>query len=105
MSNRRADDIVYTLLANGSATGSAVAIKGGEYMFHAEGTVGGATLALQIQSPNGTWATITVFSNSPISTTALPYAQTGIDLPAGNVRIAITGGAPSAIYAYLTGLG
>ncbi|CAB5178483.1 hypothetical protein UFOVP158_4 [uncultured Caudovirales phage] len=102
---RRGDDNAYTLLSAGSATGSAVAIRGGEYSFHVEGTISGATASLQVQSPNGTWATVSVFSNSAVSATALPYAQTGIDLPAGSVRIALTGGTPSAIYAYLVGLG
>lgn len=105
MATRRADDNQYVLLSNGSANGNAVAIKGGEYMFQVEGTAGGATAALQIQTPNGTWAPVTVFSNSAVSTTTLPYAQTGVDLPAGNVRIALTGGTPTGIYAYLIGLG
>jgi hypothetical protein len=54
MTVRRSDDIQYTLLANGSATGSAVPIKGGEYIFQVEGTAGGATFALQMLSPNNT---------------------------------------------------
>ena len=102
---RRGDDNAYTLLSNGSATGSAVAIRGGEYSFHVEGTISGATAALQVQSINGTWATVSVFSNSPVSTTTQPYAQTGIALPAGSVRVSLSGGTPSAIYAYLVGLG
>jgi hypothetical protein len=105
MSIRRADDNVYTLLSNGSATGAAVNIRGGEYLFTAEGTISGATVALQVQTVNGTWATVSVFSNSAVSTTALPYAQTAIDLPAGTARVVVTGGTPSALFAYLVGLG
>lgn len=105
MPNRRADDVSYLLLSNGTATGSAVSIKGGEYAFMVEGTAGGATFALQVQTPNGTWGTVSVFSASAVSTTTLPYVHTGIALPAGTARIVITGGAPSAIYAYLVGLG
>jgi hypothetical protein len=105
MSVRRADDNAYTLAANVAATGAAVAIKGGQYTFMAEGTVGGATVFLQGQSPNGTWSPVLIFAGSAVSFTALPNAQTGIDLPAGNVRFAVTGGAPSALYAYLIGLG
>lgn len=101
---RRADDNRYTLLSNGSATGAAVNIRGGEYQFAADGTAGGATIALQIQSVNGTWSTVTIFSNSPVSTTNLPYGQTAIGLPACNVRCAINGGAPSGINASLVGL-
>jgi hypothetical protein len=46
-----------------------------------------------------------VFSNSAVSTTALPYAQTAIDLPAGSVRASITGGAGVSVSANLVGLG
>ncbi|CAB5144863.1 hypothetical protein UFOVP147_36 [uncultured Caudovirales phage] len=104
MTIRRADDNAYTLLSNGTATGSAVAVRGGEYIFMAEGTVAGATIALQVQSPNGTWSPVLIFAGSAVSFTALPNAQTGIDLPAGNVRVAITG-TPTGVYAYLVGLG
>jgi hypothetical protein len=102
---RRADDNTYSLLSNASATGSAVAIRGGRYTFSAEGTAGGATIALQAQTPNGTWSTVKVFSNSAVSTTALPYAQTAIDLPAGSVRASITGGAGVSVSANWVGLG
>ncbi len=102
---RRSDDNRYTLLSNGSATGAAVNIRGGEYQFSADGTPGGATISLQVQTPNGTWSTVSVFANTPVQATALPYDQTSIDLPAGNVRCAINGGAPSGINASLVGLG
>lgn len=105
MSLKRADDNAYTLLAGGSATGSAVAIRGGEYMFFVDGTISGATAALQIQSLSGVWMTIAVFAGSLVSYTALPASQTGIDLPPGNVRVALTGGSPTGINAYLIGLG
>jgi hypothetical protein len=105
MSVRRSDDNIYTLLSNGSATGLAVNIRGGQYTFTAEGTAGGATIALQVQTPNGTWSNVNIFNNSPVSTTTLPYDQTAIDLPAGTARVLITGGAPSGIYASLVGLG
>jgi len=102
---RRADDNQYVLASNLSATGSAVAVKGGEYHFMVEGTVSGATISLQIQTPNGTWSPIAIFSGSVVSTTTLPYSQACIALPAGNVRMAVTGGSPSALYAYLVGVG
>lgn len=105
MATRRADDSQYVLASNLSATGAAVAIKGGEYIFMAEGTVSGSTISLQVQTPNGTWTDVLVFSGSAVKTTTLPYAQTGVDLPAGNVRMAATGGTPSALYSYLVGLG
>ena len=105
MTTRRADDNRYTLLSNASTTGAAVNIRGGQYTFTAEGTAGGATIALQVQTPNGTWSTVSVFSNSAVSTTTLPYDQTGIVLPAGNVRASITGGSGVSVSANLVGLG
>ena len=105
MTVRRADDTAYTLLSNGSATGAAISIRGGEYQFLAEGTASGGTISLQAQSPNGTWSNVAVFSGSLVSTTTLPYSQAGIQLPACNVRMATTGGTPSALYASLVGVG
>jgi len=105
MSVRRADDNTYTLLSNASASGAATTILGGKYIFMVEGTVGGATITLQVQSPNGTFETVLVYDNSAVSTTTLPYALTGIDLPAGAVKAVVSGGAPSALYGYLVGLG
>ena len=102
---RRCDDNAYTLLAAGSATGAAVLIKGGEYMFMADGTVGASTISLQVQSPSGTWMDVQVFTNSIVKFTVLPGSQAAIDLPAGAVRCACTGGTPSGINAYLVGLG
>lgn len=102
---RRADDNSYTLASNASATGSAVAIKGGEYQFLVDGTVGASAISLQMQNPNGAWSDVQVFAASAVKFTTLPNTQTGIDLPAGNVRMAATGGAPSGLNAFLVGLG
>lgn len=105
MPTRRADDTQYALLVNGSATGNPVSISGGEYMVFFDGTIGGATIQLQSQSPSGQWIPVEVFTGAAVSYTALPRSQTGIDLPAGLVRCALVGGTPSAINAYLVGLG
>jgi N-acetylneuraminic acid mutarotase len=105
MSIKRGDDNLYSLATNASATSSAVAIKGGEYTFLVEGTAGGSTIALQLQNPNGNWATVQVFSGSAVQFTSLPGCQTGVDLPAGNVRLAMAGGSPSGVSAWLVGLG
>lgn len=102
---RRADDSSYPLLVAGSATGAAVLIKGGEYQVYFDGTISGATVSLQVQSPSGQWMDVSVFTGSTVKYTALPASQTGIDLPAGSVRCAIAGGTPSGINAYLVGLG
>lgn len=105
MSVRRADDTAYTLLAAGSATGAAVAIKGGEYHFMVDGTASGSTISLQVQTPGGQWSDVQVFTGSVVKFTTLPANQSGIDLPACNVRCACTGGTPSGINAALYGLG
>lgn len=105
MPTRRADDTQYALLINGNATGVAVPIRGGEYQFMVDGTVGGSTISLQIQSPSGVWMDAQVFTGSIVKFTTLPGNQTAIDLPAGNVRCACAGGTPSGINAYLVGLG
>lgn len=105
MSVRRCDDTAYTLLTAGAATGAAVPIKGGEYHFMVDGTPGASTISLQIQTPSGAWTDVQVFTGSVVKFTTLPGNQTAIDLPAGNVRCACTGGTPSGINAYLVGLG
>lgn len=107
MTIRRADDNVYTLGTGLTATGQPVQIRGGEYLFSVTGAPGAATsFALEIQTPNGAWSRAQVFSGSVLSFTAanLPISQTGVDLPAGNARLAITGTATS-INAHLIGLG
>jgi hypothetical protein len=102
---RRADDTSYNLQFNGSTTGSAVAVKGGEYLFTVEGTVGASTISLQVQTPSGAWVDLQVFTGAKVSFAVLPGNQTGIVLPACNVRCACTGGTPSGITSYLIGLG
>ena len=102
---RRSDDKTYTLGTNLSANGASVQIPGGEYLFFVDGTPSGGTLSLQIQMPNGTWSDVSIYSGSKVSATTLPYAQTGIDLPACNGRVAMTGGTPTGVNSYLSGLG
>lgn len=104
MTTRRADDSKYTLASNVSATGSAVQINGGEYIFNVEGTVGGSTASLQVKTPNGTWTNVTSYGVE-VKATALPFAASPLQLPAGEVRLALTGGTPSAVHASLVGLG
>lgn len=102
----RADQGNYTLLSNGVATGAAVEVLGGMYIFTAEGTPAGATVALQMQTSNGTWVNVNaVGASSPISATVLPFMATQIYLPPCQVRVAITGGPPTGVYAYLCGVG
>lgn len=108
MTIRRADDNVYVLGQGLTATGSAIAIKGGSYCFSVSGTPDAATsFQLEIEAPNGTWSRAQVFSGSLLSFTAanLPINQTGVDLPGCNVRLGIVGGAATSINASLIGLG
>lgn len=102
---RKSDSYNYTLATNASATGAAVSIPGGSYTFSASGTAGGSTISLQIKSPNGTFMDVQIHTASLVKTTTLPFVQTSIDLPACDVRMAATGGVPSALFANLTGLG
>lgn len=102
---RRCDSNSYTLATNLAATGSAVAIPGGEYHFTAEGTPSTTTISLQMQSSNGTWMDVQVFSGSAVKSTTLPFSQTGIVLPACNVRVANTGGTVAGLFSYLHGTG
>jgi len=102
----RADALSYALAAAASATGSAVAIRGGIYQFQVEGTVGGSTISLQVQLPSGSWADVRAEGGSTaVSSTTLPYTASPVYLPAGNVRMAATGGTPSALNATLSGIG
>lgn len=105
MPNLRTDSATYALLVNGNATGASVRITGGEYMVYFDGTISGATISLQTQSPSGQWMDVEVFTANPVRYTALPRSQTGINLPAGQVRCALSGGSPTNINAYLVGLG
>jgi hypothetical protein len=107
MTLRRADDEAYVLGIGLTATGNAVKIRGGTYIFYVSGTAGGGTdFRLEILNPAGVWSRVQVFTGSVVSFAAanIPIAQTGIELPPGDVRIAIVGGAGS-INAYLIGLG
>jgi len=102
----RSDSQIYTLASNASATGAAVPIRGGDYTFMAAGTVGGSTISLQIQLPDSSWCDVGALAgNAIVKNTALPFVVSPIALPAGNVRVAMTGGTPSGINATLAGNG
>lgn len=102
----RADAQVYALAAGLAATGAAVPVRGGEYMFLADGTVGGSTISLQIQLPDLTWCDVGALGgNAIVKSTTLPVTVTPITLPACMVRMAATGGAPTGINAWLAGIG
>lgn len=92
--------------ANTTGSGLGVSVRGGEYMFLAEGTVGGATVSLQIQNPNGNWTDVGALAgNAIVKSTTLPFVVTPVVLPASVVRVASTGGASSGLNAWLAGIG
>jgi hypothetical protein len=87
-----------SLLSNASATGAAsAALDGGRYLWAAAGTFGGATLQLQSLGPDGT-----TWLDAPGA--ALTSAgQWAVDVGAGeSLRVKVTGGSPSGLYAVLS---
>lgn len=85
---------VATLLSNASATGSAVHWEGGDGFVTAEATWAGATATLQVQSQNGTWIAVGT------DTTFTANGAAGFTLGECQIRVAISGGPPSAVYVY-----
>lgn len=81
--------------AGAAANGATTAWRGGKGVVHFEGTPGGSTLTLQFASPRGTWLTVAGISLTAAGTSA------AFDLPPGNIRGVLTGGSPSAVYAYV----
>ena len=83
-----------TLLDNASATGSAVTWGGGTGVFMLAGTVGGATVTLQVLGPDGvTWLP------APNSTALTAVGCAFFVLPPGSIRADVSGGTPSGLYA------
>lgn len=82
------------LLENASVTGTASMWGGGQGVFSAVATFGGSAISLQSLLPDGTtWANV----SSATTLTAAGFAT--FILPPGQIRAAVTGGTPSAIYA------
>lgn len=83
------------LLTNANATGSNVAIKGGTYVWGCEGTFGTTTATLQLANANGT---MTNFPNASLTANGFVVVQLPVN---GTVRVALTGGTPSAMFSNL----
>lgn len=84
-----------SLLSNASATGTGKGAGPGDYCLSVDGTFGGATVAFEIQSPDGSsWLGV-----SDASFTA--EGAVIVTLPRTLVRMSVTGGTPSALYATL----
>lgn len=82
------------LLSNASATGSYFTVKGGTYIWSAEGTFSSATLQLQAKNANETATDI-----SGATLTAAGFVSVLLAADA-QVRVSVTG-SPSAIYSSL----
>ena len=91
------------LLSNGSATGAGVQWPGGKGVATVVGTFGGTSATLQYLAPDGsTWLDVKTLDPSSGAQTAVALTAAGsigFMLPPGPIRIALTGGTPSAIYA------
>lgn len=81
------------LLDAASATGEWKKWMAGKGYVWAYGTVGGATLALEWREYGGTAVAV----GTPASLTAA--GMFNIDLPEGEIRMTVTGGSPSGLYA------
>jgi len=89
------------LLSNISSAGNGSAVNwpGGSGAFVAEGTIGGSSLKMQMQTPQGTWIDI-----DPSLTFASLPSSYGFLIPPGQIRAVLTGGSPSGVYAWAVSL-
>lgn len=87
-----------TLLSNAATDGAWVGWNYGDGVLTVEGTIGGATTALQIKGPNGTAIDV-----GPAATFTVLPAAVGVSLRGScEIRMRVTGGAPSGLYARIT---
>jgi hypothetical protein len=90
-----ASRLAVTLLSNASATGTAVEWPGGWGRVETRGTFGGATLTLQVQDADGsTYHTVSAETTFSAAGTSAFFCEAG-----ATIRIAVSGGTPSALYA------
>lgn len=90
------------MLSNASATGSAVQWPGGGGVIDVVGTFGGTTITAQhLAQDNTTWLDIKAMDGAGTQTTVSLTAagSIGFWLPPCPMRVVVTGGAPSALYA------
>ena len=84
------------LLSNATATGSAVQWPGGTGTFLAAGTFSGATVTLQMLSPDGT----NYMTVGP-DTTLTAAGGGNFLLPPCTLRCLVAGGPPAGMYAFV----
>lgn len=97
-------DAAYPLIANGAATGSAVAWPGGKGAFAVyAGTFNGATVKLQWTPDQGvTWLDVDRSGDTYTTLTAVGAGQ--FLLPICQIRAFVSGGPPSGINAAAEGI-
>jgi hypothetical protein len=91
----------YQLLSNISATGNGSTfsnVAGGSYILDIRGTLGGASVALQVSGADGV---LTTLDTKTVAGTFGTY-QIG---QGSSVRAVLTGGTPSGVYVALQGVG
>ena len=97
-----ASDSDIALLENAAATGSGVRWHGGRGVFYVHSaTFAGATIALQCSFDNSTWVAVDRAGDTYCTLTAAGHGA--FELPPCFLRAAVTGGPPSAVYAYARG--
>jgi len=90
-----ARNITRTLLSDASATGNTQSWPGGRGTLCVEGTFGGATVTFQFKAPSNTW-----FSIDATNATFTTQGSCGFELHPCEIRASVSGGSPSALYAY-----
>lgn len=87
------------LLSNASATGVGKVWPGGRGQFQVAGSLGGASVSLQLLGPNGaTWLDL----GEPATLAAAGVVN--FELPPATIRAAVAGGSPAALYAVAVSL-
>lgn len=82
------------LLLNGNATGPTRIWNGGRGQFAVAGTLGGATVTLQVLGPDeATW--LDVGEDAALDAAGV----VNFDLPPCSIRAEVVGGSPSGLYA------
>ena len=95
------DSASVVLLSNASTTSAAKPWPGGRGFFAMNGTFGGTSAQLQYMGPSGTYISVSAMDATGVFT-AVPLTADGgfvFDLPATSIKVVLTAGAPSAMYA------
>jgi hypothetical protein len=97
-----ASDSDIALLENAAATGSGVRWHGGRGVFYVHSaTFSGATIKLQCSFDNSTWVDVDAPGDAYVTLTAA--GQGGFELPPCFLRANVSGGPPTAVFAYARG--